>query len=47
MECYSCGHELIIGGDHDLDDDEDHCLVTNMSCPECDSFLIFYHSKGN
>ena len=25
MKCYNCGTELIWGGDHDCEDDEDHC----------------------
>ena len=29
MRCYNCGTELIWGGDHDCEDNEDHTIVTN------------------
>ena len=42
MKCYNCGTELIWGGDHDCEKDEDHAIVTNLSCPECDAFHLMY-----
>ena len=42
MKCYNCGTELIWGGDHDCEEDEDHAIVTNLSCPECDAFHLVY-----
>ena len=42
MRCYNCGTELIWGGDHDCEDDEDHAIVTNLSCPNCDAFHLVY-----
>ena len=42
MKCYNCGTELIWGGDHDCEDEEDHAIVTNLSCPECDAFHLVY-----
>jgi len=50
MNCWQCGTELIWGGDEDcemLDDTtgDDHTIVTNLSCPECESFVLVYHSK--
>ena len=27
MKCYNCGTELIWGGDHDCEDDEEHAIV--------------------
>ena len=27
MNCYNCGTELIWGGDHDCEEDEDHAIV--------------------
>ena len=37
MKCYKCDEELIWGGDHDLEDiqeDNEHDIVTNLSCPQ-------------
>ena len=45
MKCYNCGTELIWGGDHDCEDDEDHAIVTNLSCPKCDAFHLVYWGK--
>jgi len=42
MKCYNCGTELIWGGDHDCEEHEDHAIVTNLSCPECDAFHLVY-----
>ena len=44
MKCYHCNTELIWGGDHDIEDEnEDYNMVTNLSCPSCDSFVEVYH----
>lgn len=43
--CIICGANLIWGGDHDLEDDEDHQIVSNLSCPECDAFHLVCHQK--
>ena len=46
MKCWHCGAELIWGGDHDAEDDEeDYSMVTNLSCPECQSFVLVYKPK--
>ena len=46
MKCWVCNHELIWGGDHDLEDVvDDHTIITNLSCPECDAFVEVYHGK--
>ena len=42
MKCYNCGTELIWGGDHDCEDDEEHAIVTNLSCPNCGAFHLVY-----
>ena len=42
MKCYNCKTELIWGGDHDCEDDEDHAIVTNLSCPNCGAFHLVY-----
>ena len=32
MNCWHCGTEVIWGGDHDLEDEEeDYCMSTNLS----------------
>ncbi len=49
MNCWSCGHELIWGGDHDTEweenEDEQHMIMTNLSCPECTAEVIVYHGN--
>ena len=35
MNCYNCKTELIWGGDHDNERDDDHLIETNLSCPKC------------
>lgn len=45
MNCYSCGTELIWGGDHDCEEDEEHNIVSNLSCPKCDAFVLVYWDK--
>jgi hypothetical protein len=42
MKCYNCDEELIWGGDHDCEEDEDHDIQTNLSCPKCEAFVIVY-----
>ena len=46
MNCSSCGTELIWGGDHNGEDycNEEYNIVTNLSCPKCDAFVLVYHS---
>ena len=46
MNCWHCKHELIWGGDHDLEEDEneEHDVVTNLSCPQCHSFVLVYRA---
>lgn len=39
MKCWHCNDELIWGGDHDADDDSDYSMVTNLSCPTCESYV--------
>ena len=43
MKCYHCNTELIWGGDHDIEENEDYNMVTNLSCPSCESFVEVYH----
>ena len=49
MNCWHCDTELIWGGDHDLDDyeDMDYDIITNLSCPKCESYVEVYHKIEN
>ena len=42
MKCYNCDEELIWGGDHDCEESEDHVIFTNLSCPNCEAFVLVY-----
>ena len=48
MNCWSCNNELIWGGDHNGEDycNEDYNIVTNLSCPKCDAFVLVYHQPN-
>ena len=44
MKCWHCKKELIWGGDHDIEEEnEDYDMVTNLSCPKCHSAVYVYH----
>ena len=43
MNCWHCGTELIWGGDHDTEDNEDYDIVSNLSCPECHTAVDVWH----
>ena len=43
MKCWHCKTELIWGGDHDIDDNEDYSIVSNLSCPKCHSIVDVYY----
>ena len=50
MNCWHCDTKLIWGGDHDIEEDEtylfgDYSIVTNLSCPECDSYVLVYYPR--
>ena len=46
MNCWVCNTELIWGGDHDLEEEYDsHKIITDLSCPQCDTFVEVYHGK--
>ena len=45
MNCYHCNGELIWGGDHDIDDSEDYCMVTNLTCPTCKTYYEVFLPK--
>ena len=43
MECPNCKAEMIWDGDHhDEDTDGRGYIASNLSCPECDTFVIVY-----
>ncbi len=44
MNCWHCDTELIWGGDHDTDEDnENYDIVSNLSCPECHCIVDVWH----
>ena len=48
MNCWHCKTELIWGGDHDIDEESEDCeydMVTNLSCPNCESFVEVYRKR--
>lgn len=44
MNCWRCETELIWGGDHDMDDGL-YVMVTNLTCPNCESIVDVYYPK--
>ncbi len=46
MSCWHCSTKLIWGGDHDIEEEnESYSIVTNLSCPNCDSYVEVYLPK--
>lgn len=46
MDCWHCNTELIWGGDHDIDEEDEHySMVTNLSCPNCHCIVDVYFPK--
>jgi len=44
MNCWLCNKELIWGGDHDIEEEnEDYNIATNLSCPQCHAHVDVYH----
>lgn len=43
MNCWHCQTELIWGGDHDMEDNEDYDIITNLSCPNCHCHVDVFH----
>jgi|TARA_B110000503_G_C6970845_1_gene339132 Zn finger protein HypA/HybF involved in hydrogenase expression len=44
MNCWHCSTELIWGGDHDIEEEDDtYVMVTNLSCPTCHSHVDVYY----
>ncbi len=43
MKCWHCNAELIWGGDHDIEEEDDNYqMVPNLSCPKCKSHVDVY-----
>ena len=46
MNCWHCNTQLIWGGDLDISgEEEEFCMVTNLSCPKCNSEVHVYLPK--
>jgi len=46
MKCWHCETELIWGGDHDIDEENDaYSIVSNLSCPKCQAYVEVHHRK--
>ena len=46
-KCFQCGSELIWGGDHDCEPEDDHLIVSNLTCPECNTFYLMYWGESD
>ena len=46
MNCYNCNTKLIWGSDHEIrHEDDTYAMVTNLSCPNCESIVDVYYPK--
>ena len=45
MNCWHCNTELIWGGDHDTEGNEDYDFVSNLSCPKCHAAVDVWHAS--
>ena len=46
MNCWHCNTQLIWGGDHDIEhEDSEYSMETNLSRPNCGSFVMVYLPK--
>ena len=45
MNWWHCNTDLIWGGDHDVEDSDTYCMVTNLTCPNCKSYVEVYYPK--
>ena len=48
MKCWHCQSDLIWGGDHDFEEDSDgeYDILTNLSCPTCNTYVEVYLKFG-
>ena len=45
MICYWCDTELIWGGDHDTEDNTEYSVLTNLTCPKCNSYVEIHKRR--
>ena len=51
MKCWHCKSELIWGADADIEEDfqpvlyQEYSMVSNFSCPKCDSYVEVYKRR--
>ena len=46
MNCWHCNSELVWGGDHDIEHEDDaYAMVTNLTCPKCECIVDVYKPK--
>jgi len=46
MNCWHCKTRLNWGTDHDIsEEDENYILLTNLSCPNCNSIVDVYYPR--
>jgi len=45
MNCWHCQSDLIWGGD-DEDESGEFLIVSNLSCPNCESFILVYYPRN-
>jgi DNA-directed RNA polymerase subunit RPC12/RpoP len=46
VKCWHCRSEVIWSGDYDIsEEDEEYDMMTELSCPECNSIIIVYYPK--
>ena len=42
-KCWYCEEGFLIwGGDHDCEPEDDHLIVSNLSCGNCNAFYLVY-----
>ena len=46
-KCWDCGEEVIWGGDHDCETEDDHLIVSNYTCPNCQAFYLKYWGEAD
>ena len=45
MNCYYCKTPLIWGGDDDADVNSEYSIITNLTCPKCNSYVVVSKPK--
>jgi len=46
VKCWHCRSEVIWSGDHDIgEEDEEYDMMTELSCPKCNSIIVVYYPK--